>query len=176
MAEYVSSNGGARFTLAPDAVSWVPASDGTAGPIVSLLNGEFGAGYVPPDANPGFQANSVSSPSNDSEAIGVPYATLNPSTTYSVGNLGGQFASQLTGSTGVLGVFEAGTGTGNSPCPSSDPAALVYAYAPITPSTTIAQLNTTTGEPGSPWRPLAEVGTWSAGAAMDMARLETERK
>jgi len=159
VAEYVSSNGGTSFTLQTHAVSWAPESDGTAGPIVPLLGGDFGAGYVTPNSNPAFQANSLSSPSDDSEGNAASYATLNPApaSAYTVGNLGGEFASQVTGSTGVLGVFEAQTGTGNSPCPSSAPAALVYAYAPITASTTIAQLNTTTGGSGSPWEALAEV-------------------
>ena len=109
MAEYVSSNGGTSFTLQTHAVSWAPESDGTAGPIVPLLGGDFGAGYVTPNSNPAFQANSLSSPSDDSEGNAASYATLNPApaSAYTVGNLGGEFASQVTGSTGVLGVFEA---------------------------------------------------------------------
>ena len=109
LAEYVSSDGGTSFTLQPDAVSYVRGGEGTTGPVVALPEGDFGAGYVSDVANPAFQANSLGSPSNDSQVTAPPYATLNPSppTAYTIGNLGGQFASQLTGSPGVLGVFAA---------------------------------------------------------------------
>jgi hypothetical protein len=157
--EYVSTDGGSSFSLQPDAVSYVPGGDGTAGPIVALPDDGFGAGYVAAGSNPAFQANSLTSPSNDSQATAPASATLNPSppTAYTIGNLGGQFAAQLTGSPGVLGVLAANTGKGSSPCPSSAEAALVYAYAPISSSTTAAQLNTSVGDSGSPWHALAEV-------------------
>ena len=154
IAEYVSTDGGASFTLQPDAVSYVKGGQGTTGPVVELPGGEFGAGYVSDVTNPTFQANSLTSPSNDSQATNPPYATLNPSpaTAYTVGNLGGQFASQLTGSRGVLGVF---VGDG-APCPSSAHSTLVYAYAPISASTSLADLNTATGGAGSPSAPVSQ--------------------
>jgi hypothetical protein len=177
IAEYVSTDGGASFTLQPDAVSYVKGGQGTTGPIVELPGGEFGAGYVSDVTNPTFQANSLSAPSNDSQATTPPYATLNPSpaTAYTVGNLGGQFASQLTGSRGVLGVF---VGDG-APCPSSAHSTLVYAYAPISASTSLEDLNTTTGGSGSPWGPLAKVdcgGTYPAvaGGPSGLGLLETD--
>jgi hypothetical protein len=155
LAEYVSSDGGTSFTLQPNAVSYVHGGEGTSGPVVELPDGNFGAGYVSDVANPTFQANSLGSPSNDSQATAPPYATLDPSppTAYTIGNLGGQFASQLTGSAGVLGVFAAS----GAPCPSSARATLVYAYSPISASTTVAELNSSTGAAGSPWAPLAKV-------------------
>jgi hypothetical protein len=155
LAEFVSTDGGASFTLQPHAVSYVPGGAGTAGPVVALPGGDFGAGYVSAVANPAFQANALSSPGDDSEATTPAYATLNPSpaTAYTIGNLGGQFASQLTGSLGVLGVFQ----SSGAPCPSSARATLVYAYAPIAAATTLAELNTSPGGAGSPWSPLAKV-------------------
>ncbi|MGD0811790.1 MAG: hypothetical protein ABSA91_19095, partial [Acidimicrobiales bacterium] len=177
IAEYISTNGGASFTLQPDAVSYVKGGQGTTGPIVELPGGEFGAGYVSDVTNPTFQANSLSSPSDDSLATTPPYATLNPSpaTAYTVGNLGGQFASQLTGSRGVLGVF---VGDG-APCPSSARSTLVYAYAPISASTGLADLNTTTGGAGSPWDPLEKVDCGGtnpavAGGPSGLGLLETD--
>lgn len=56
----------------------------------------------------------------------------------------------------MLGVFEAFPAKGYSPCPSSAGAALVYAYAPVSASTTPAALSTSPGA-SSPWRPLAKV-------------------
>jgi hypothetical protein len=56
----------------------------------------------------------------------------------------------------VLGVFEALPGKASSPCPSSASEALVYAYAPLNPTTTPAELSASPGG-SSPWRPLAEV-------------------
>ncbi len=47
-------------------------------------------------------------------------------------------------------------GKASSPCPSSASEALVYAYAPVNPTTTPAELSTSPGG-SSPWRPLAEV-------------------
>jgi hypothetical protein len=153
--EYVSGDGGSSFTLHPVAVSYVPEGFGTTNPVIPLPGGDIGFGYVVTGANPAFQANSLASPTEDSQAKPGPYTTLNPSpNTYTVSDTGGQFASQLTGSLGVLGVFAATTGTTTSPCPSNAPGALVYAYAPLSPSTTIAQLN---GGAGSPWQPLAQV-------------------
>lgn len=156
--EYVSSDGGSTFTPHTDAVSYMFPYSGTSDPVIALPNSIIGVGGIAPGANPGFQANSLSSPSNDSAATSPPFATLDPSPdSYQVGNLDGQFAAQPTGSMGVLGVFGASPGSGSSPCPSSAPAALVYAYAPITSSTTIAQLDKSPGVSGSPWRALAEV-------------------
>lgn len=157
--EYVSTNGGTSFQSLTHPVGYVGGTTGTAGPIVPLPGDRFGAGYVVPGSNPAFQANSLSSPADDSAATSPSYATLNPSpsTAYAVGNLGGQFATQLTGSLGVLGVFVANSGPASSPCPSTAAAALAYTYAPISASTTIAELNTDPGGTGSPWRPLAKV-------------------
>ena len=128
-----------------------------AGPAIELPGGQFGAGYIIPGSNPAFQANSLAAPTDQSEAGAPPYATLNPrpATAFTTGNLAGAFGSQLAGSPGVLGVFEALPGKGTSPCPSSASESLVYAYAPISATTTPAELS---GSPGvsSPWRPLAE--------------------
>ncbi len=60
--DYVSSNGGTSFSWQTHAVGFVPGGDGTAGPIVPLPGGRFGAGYVLPGANPGFQVNSLTAP------------------------------------------------------------------------------------------------------------------
>jgi hypothetical protein len=82
-----------------------------------------------------------------------PSASLNPSPNdYIVGNLGGEFASQLNGTTGILGVFQL---IETGPCPSGD--GLVYTYAALSAATTNGALNTTTGQSGSPWSPLGEV-------------------
>ncbi len=102
-----------------------------------------------------------------------------PASRYTIGNLGGQFAAQRTGSSGVLGVFVADPGPGSSPCPLSARAALVYAFAPIASSTTTAELNTTSGGAGSPWHALAEAdctGTSPAvgGGPSGLGLLETD--
>jgi hypothetical protein len=61
---------------------------------------------------------------------------------------------QPTGSEGVLGVFVQNGGPG-TPCPTG--AGLVFTYAPLTASTTDAEINTSSGVAGSPWQPLADV-------------------
>ena len=155
--EFVSTDDGATFTLVPHAVGFVSNGE-AAGPLVELPGGNFGAGYVIPGSNPAFQANSLATPADQSEASSPAFATLNPrpATSYTVGNLGGVVAAQLVGSTGVLGVFDALPGKGSSPCPSSAGESLVYAYAPLSASTTAAELSTSPGG-SSPWRPLAKV-------------------
>jgi hypothetical protein len=156
--EWVSTDGGTSFSLEPHAVGFVGGNAEDAGPAVELPGGDFGAGYVVPGSNPAFQANSLAAPTDQSGANAPPFATLNPqpASAYTVGNLGGAFGSQLVGSPGVLGVFETLPGKGSSPCPSSASDALVYAYAPIGPTTTPAELSAAPGG-SSPWRPLAEV-------------------
>jgi hypothetical protein len=154
--EFVSTDGGASFNLEPHAVGFVDDGE-AAGPAVELPGDDFGAGYVIPGYNPAFQANSLAAPADQSEATTPPFATLNPrpASAYTTGNLGGVVGSQLVGSPGVLGVFEALPGSGSSACPSTASAALVYAYAPINASTTPAELSTSPGG-SSPWRPLAK--------------------
>jgi hypothetical protein len=163
MYEWISTDGGATFSPLSYAVSYTAVGD-SAGtgpmPVVPLFGGNVGFGDVVAEGNPTFQTNSLSSPQNLS--VGAypatspppPFATLNPpsSNTYLVGNLGGEIVSQLTGTTGVLGVFqtiEAG------PCPSNE--GLVFAYASLTTATTNAELDTSPGLAGSPWSPLAGV-------------------
>jgi len=156
--EWVSTDGGASFSLEAHAVGFVGGNSEPAGPAIQLPGGNFGAGYVIARSNPAFQANSLASPTDQSTATSPPYATLDPrpASAYTIGNFTGTFGSQLVGSRGVLGVFEALPGKGSSPCPSSAGEALVYAYAPVNSATTPAQLSTSTGG-SSPWRPLAEV-------------------
>jgi hypothetical protein len=178
--EFVSTDGGASFSLEPHAVGLVGGDSAPAGPAVELPGGDFGAGYVIPESNPAFQANSLAAPTDQSAGTTPPFATLNPgpASAYTVGSLGGVFGSQLVGSPGVLGVFEAFPGKGYSPCPSSASAALVYAYAAISASTTPAELSTSPGG-SSPWRPLAKVdcdGTDPAvgGGPSGLGLLETD--
>ena len=167
MDEFVSSDGGASFTLTSDAISDLPVGNvsATTNPVIALPGGDIGVGADPPNGNPEFQANSLSSPSDDSantEAT-APFATLNPSPAgaYSIGNLGGQFAANLTGTEGVLGVFESLPDPGLSPCPSSAPASLVYAWAPLSAAAASAavesELNTSPGTAGSAWGNLSEL-------------------
>jgi von Willebrand factor type D domain len=155
--EWVSTDGGTTFSLEPHAVGFVGGNAEPAGPAIELPDGHFGAGYVIPGSNPAFQANSLATPTDQSEAGAPPVATLNPrpATAFTTGNLGGTFGAQLVGSPGVLGVFEALPGKGTSPCPSSASDALVYAYAPINTTTTPAELSASPGS-SSPWRPLTE--------------------
>ena len=156
--EWVSTDGGATFTQFPYSLSnpQVGDTEGTGPmPVIPLFGDNVGFGYVSAVQNPLFQANSLASPQNYSTATtpAPPSATLNPSPDdYTVGNLGGEFGSQLTGTTGVLGVFQL---IETGPCPESE--GLVFAYAPLSAATTNGELNTTTGQPGSPWSPLAGV-------------------
>jgi hypothetical protein len=158
MDGWVSTDGGATFTQLPFSISDTQVGD-TAGtgpmPAIQLPGGNVGFGYVSAVQNPLFQANSLTGPKDYSAATTPmpPAASLNPSpNNYVVGNLGGEFASQLSGTTGILGAFqliEAG------PCPTTD--GLVFSYAPLSSATTNGELNTTTGQAGSPWAPLRSV-------------------
>ena len=156
--EWISTDGGATFTQFPYSLSNTQVGDteGTGPmPVIPLFGDNVGFGYVSAIQNPVFEANSLTSPQDYSAATKPtpPSATLNPSPDdYAVGNLGGEFASQLTGTTGILGVFQL---IETGPCPASE--GLVYAYAPLSAATTNGELNTTTGHAGSPWSPLGEV-------------------
>ncbi len=189
MDEWVSTDGGASFTQTADAISSLPIGnvEASMNPVIALPGGAIGVGAAPPGANPEFQANSLSAPADysDNTSATAPFATLNPSpATYSIGNEAGEFASQLTGSDGVLGVFESLPDPGLSPCPSSAPASLVYAYAPLSASATTAQveaeLNASPGTAGSAWGPLSELdcdGNDAAvgGGPMGLGVLETDQ-
>jgi hypothetical protein len=143
--EWVSTDGGGSFTRGLYSVGYLPGEQ-TQNPVIALPGSNFGVGAVDPGGNPVFQANSLTSPSDNSAATTPPFATLNPSpNNYSIGNLGGQFALQPTGAEGVLGVFtliEAG------PCPST--IGLAYSFASLPASN--ATLSSTAG-----WHPLAGV-------------------
>ncbi len=151
MVGFVSTNGGGAFSqlLGGDAISWAGGdSQATLDPVLALPGGNVGIGYVTPTENPTFQAVSLTTPAEDSAGNHpTPAASLNPSPdSYQIGNLGGQLAAQLSGSEGVLGVFEL-IETGG--CPTSN--GLAYAFAPL-PATNGA-LDTSTGS-GSAWDPL----------------------
>ena len=135
--EFVSTDGGASFSHEPHAVGFVGQDSSPAGPAVELLGRDFGEGYVKP-GDPAFQANSLVAPTDKSLVNTPPFATLTPqpANAYVFEQLGGAFASQLVGSTGVLGVFPGFSGKNASPCPSTTSGSLVYAYAPIDASTT----------------------------------------
>ncbi len=161
MYEWISTDGGATFTPFPYALSYTAVGD-TAGtgpmPVVPLFGENVGFGYVAADGNPVFQTNSLTAPQNYSPGAypptspPPPSARLNPSPNdYVVGSLGGEIVSQLTGTTGLLGVFElleAGA------CPSNE--GLAFTYAAIGATTSNAALDASPG-PGSPWSPLAGV-------------------
>ncbi len=158
MDEWISTDGGATFTQFPYSLSNTQVGDSTGTgpmPVIPLFGDNVGFGSVSAIQNPLFQANSLTAPQEYSTATKPtpPSASLNPSPNdYVVGNLGGEFASQLTGTTGILGVFEL---IETGPCPSGE--GLVYTYAPLSAATTNGELNTTTGQPGSPWAPLGGV-------------------
>jgi len=158
MDEWISTDGGATFSQFPYSLSNTQVGDSTGTgpmPVIPLFGDNVGFGSVSAIQNPLFQANSLTAPVQYSTATHPkpPSASLNPSpNSYVVGNLGGEFASQLTGTTGILGVF-ALIETG--PCPAGN--GLVYTYAPLSAATTNGELNTTTGQLGSPWAPLAGV-------------------
>ncbi len=94
--EFVSTDGGASFTLEPHAVGFVGGDSGPAGPAIELPGGDFGAGYVIPGSNPAFQANSLAAPTDQSGATTPPFATLNPqpANAYSFEQVGGAFGSR----------------------------------------------------------------------------------
>lgn len=145
--EWLSTDGGATFTMFPYSLSWTGVGD-TQGagpmPVFPLFGDSVGMGEISAVSNPLVQANSLVAPQDYSLAtLPTPYATL--SAGYTVGNLGGEFASQLTGSTGALGVFEL---IETGPCPSAT--GLVFSWAGVTSATTDAQLNSSSG-----WSPLA---------------------
>lgn len=161
MYEWLSTDGGATFTPFGYSLSYTALGD-TAGtgpmPVVPLFGDNVGFGYVAADGNPLFQVNSLTAPQNYSPGAypptspPPPLASLDPSPNdYVVGNLGGEIVSQLTGTTGLLGVFQLLEAGG---CPSNG--GLVFTYAAIDPSTSNAALDTSAG-PGSPWSALARV-------------------
>jgi hypothetical protein len=150
---WTSVDGGSSFTLNPTAVGFVPGNaTPTNNPVIALPGSNIGMGWVVPGNNPDFQANSLTSPSDfssgsyGSSPASDPFATLNPSpNNYSVGNLGGQFAAQLTGTQGILGVvtlIEAG------PCPNSE--GLVYSFASLPATNDVLNTN-------GAWSPLGGV-------------------
>jgi len=161
MNEWVSTDGGATFTAVPYAVSYTEVGDSTGTgpmPVVELPNGSFGFGYVTAVGNPLFQTNTISAPQDYSPGAypgtspPPPVAMLNPSpNNYTVGNLGGDIVSQLSGTTGLLGVFQL---IESGPCPSDE--GLVYTFASADSSTSDAALDTSPGA-GSPWSPLGSV-------------------
>ena len=178
--EFVSTDGGASFSLEPHAVGFVGQDSSLAGPAIELLGGDFGWGYLKP-GDPGFQANSLVTPTDQSLVNTPPFATLTPqpANAYVFEQLGGAFGSQLVGSKGVLAVFSGFSGKGDSPCPSSASGSLVYAYAPIGTSTTPAELSTSPGG-SSPWRPLTKVDCYGVNPAVGggpsgLGLLETDR-
>jgi hypothetical protein len=165
MDEWVSADGGSSFTMNPDAVSFISGDDAgpDENPVILLPDGLLGFGYNAPGTDPLFQTNTVVSPANYSDGTTgtPPFATINaPSNGYKLTNQTAQFASQLSGSYGVLGVFTAFPGASSSPCPSSAPSALAFAYAPIaagaTQSAVRSELDTNPGT-GSAWSTLGEV-------------------
>ena len=143
--EWISTDGGATFTMFPYSLSWTGVGD-TEGagpmPVVPLFGDSVGVGEISAVSNPLFQANSLVSPTDYSVAtLPTPFATL--AAGYTTGNLGGEFASQLTGGTpGVLGVFQLNS---TGPCPSGN--GLVFSWASDTPATTNAGLNTSSSWP-----------------------------
>jgi hypothetical protein len=139
--EWVSADAGGSFTPNPHGVASIFANQ-----TVELPGGNIGFGEVIAGGDPEFQANSLTSPGDYSEATAPPNATITPSPTYPVGNLGGSFGSQLSGQLGVLGVFNTNSAP-PAPCQTAN-GGLVYAYAPLTASTTLAELN---GGSGDPW-------------------------
>jgi len=147
--EWISTDGGSTFTMFPYSLSWTGVGD-TQGagrmPVFPLFGDSVGIGEISAVSNPLVQTNSLAAPDDYSLAtLPTPFATL--SAGYTTGNLGGEFASQLTGSTGVLGVFEL---IETGPCPSTG--GLVFSWAGVTAATTDAQLNTS-----SSWSPLASL-------------------
>ena len=178
--EFVSTDGGASFSLVPHPVGFVGQDSSPAGPALELPGDDFGAGYVKP-GDPAFQANSLVAPTDQSLVNTPPFATLTPqpANAYVFEQLGGAFASQLVGSTGVLGVFPGFSGKNDSPCPSSASGSLVYAYAPIDASTTPGELSTSPGG-SSPWRPLTKVDCYGVNPAVGggpsgLGLLETDK-
>jgi hypothetical protein len=155
--EYVSSTNPIAFTQAPDYAVSFPGNTGDDG-VVHLPNGLIGVGYGATETYPVFQANSLGSPVEYSEATfsenqaNNPFALLGGSA-YPADDIGESwFGVQPSGSSeGVLGVTQVDN---SGICPVGDGSGVAYEYAPMTASTTVAQLNTSTGTAGSPWQPI----------------------
>jgi hypothetical protein len=152
VVEFVSSTNPISFTQLANPVSYTGAGNA---PPLSLPNGLIGVPYVGVQSYPTFQANTLASPANYSEAnYPTPFATLSGTdyTADDIGNLKAAWAAQSSGaSEGVLGVVDTES-TGS--CPSTSHGGLAYVYAPMSASTTVAELNTSTGGAGSPWEPI----------------------
>ena len=155
---FVSTNGGGAFEalIHNEALSWTPSSASTIKSVVPLPGGNIGFwGVVAGKKNPTFQAVPLTDPEpvEDSEQTKGPFAELNfqSSEPFDIGDVGGQFASQLSGSEGVLGVFGL---THTGPCPTSE--GIVYAFASL-PVANEVPLNTSPGDGGSAWEPLKKL-------------------
>jgi len=165
--EYLSTDGGATFSLVPNAVS----DTGGYGPegLVALTGGDFGVTWnYAGGGNPSFQANSLASPQPYSEATfgtaADPFAALNPSPdSYALFDSSGALGSLTTGAdSGVLGVFNTNSYAG--PCASTSDDGLVYSFASLPASSTA--LNTGTDVAGSAFSPLAPINCTGSSPAV----------
>jgi hypothetical protein len=160
--EWQSTDGGASFSIVNGGRS-VTEGDigGDTSPLSAVVvpgTGELGYGWNAAVAPPTFNAFPLSSPPECSEASGkcpAGFATLEPGTNPDqVTNGGGQFASQLGASPGILGIFNTLFTNGPLGCAASFGTA--YAYGSGAQSAT-NNYNKSPGEPGSAWKvPIAQ--------------------
>jgi hypothetical protein len=165
--EYLSTNGGTTFGLVSNAVSDTGGYEPEG--LVALTGGDFGVTWnYGGGGNPSFQANSLASPQNYSEATfgtaADPYAALDPSPdSYALFDSSGALGSLTTGAdSGVLGVFTANSYAG--PCASTTDDGLEFSFASLPASTTA--LNTGSDVTGTAWSPLASINCTGSSPAV----------
>jgi hypothetical protein len=155
--EWQSTDGGATFTSVNGGKS---VAEGNVGGDTAPLNAvivpgtnELGYGWDAAVAPPTFHAFPLTSPPQCSEETsGCPtgFATLEPNTNPDeVTNTGGQFASQLGASPGVLGIFN--TLFTNGPLGCTGSFGTAFAYGSGVQSST-NDYNKSPGEPDSAWK------------------------
>ena len=153
--EWQSTDGGATWQLVDGGLSVtdgiVNADTGPLSAVTLPGTGFLGYGWNTAAGSPTFNAFPVVSPPECSRAsCPATFATLEPpSNPDRVGNLGGQFASELGPTPGVLGIFATNSGQGPLQC--SKGLGTAYAYGSGAQSAT-NDYNQSPGQPNSAWR------------------------
>ncbi len=158
--EWASTDGGATFTGVDGGLS---VADGVinadTAPLSAVIvpgTNVLGYGWDTADGPPTFDAFPLTAPPECSQAScpAGKYATLEPATNPdTLGNGGGQFASEVGANPGVLAVFPTDFGNGPLGCPGTATAQFgtAYAYASGAESAT-DNYNLSPGSPNSAWK------------------------
>jgi hypothetical protein len=156
--EWQSSDGGATFNPAGNGLSVAAGSpSASTAPVGAVLvpgTNELGYGWTTGGSGPTFNAFPLSPPSQCSAAQPCQHATLQTAgVPDQIGNAGGQFASQLGPSPGVLAIFKTDFSGGYLGClgTSAPPFGMAFAYGTGVQSAT-NDYDIDPGVAGSAWK------------------------